>query len=385
MTIRSRDLQPPGFLVRYDCRHYSGYKPCGVNPVCQGCDHYDPAGQRILVIKLAAMGDVLRTTPILPALRREYPRAHITWLTRPESRGLLRCNPHLDRLLVWGLDATLILEAIPFDLVLNFEKDLAALALAERLHVREHRGFRLTNHGTVGIADECAAEALRLGLDDHHKFHVNTKPMQQIVCEMAGLSWDGTLYHYVPSPRTLAMRQSFAQMHPELAGKMVIGVSTGCGPGFPTKQWAMKNVLDLLKRLSERPGTVTLLLGGEREAEFNRRILQEAGGWVIDTGCHNTFEDFAGILLNCSAVVAADSMPVHLATALDVPAVALFGPTTPREVDLGPRGEKVVTDFECSPCYRTRCDKSPLCMEAMGADLVAEAIERVLVRAAPHP
>ena len=58
-------------FYHYDCRHFRGEKPCGVAERCEGCGSYEPVTRRILIIKLAARGDVLRTTPLLRAFRRE--------------------------------------------------------------------------------------------------------------------------------------------------------------------------------------------------------------------------------------------------------------------------------------------------------------------------
>ncbi|MCX7766040.1 MAG: hypothetical protein N2246_04970, partial [Candidatus Sumerlaeia bacterium] len=52
-------------VIKFDCKYYLGYKPCGKSLMCEGCQYYAPMGKRILIIKLGAMGDVLRTTPLL--------------------------------------------------------------------------------------------------------------------------------------------------------------------------------------------------------------------------------------------------------------------------------------------------------------------------------
>ncbi len=59
-------------LLKLDCRYYKGEKPCKFNRLCKGCSHYEPMGKRILIIKLGATGDVLRTTPILKPLKEIY-------------------------------------------------------------------------------------------------------------------------------------------------------------------------------------------------------------------------------------------------------------------------------------------------------------------------
>ena len=77
------------YLVHRDCRHFRGELPCKPHKqsgvICDGCPEYDPFDMRILIVKLAAAGDVIRTTPLLRKLRAEHPRAWITWLKRDTS------------------------------------------------------------------------------------------------------------------------------------------------------------------------------------------------------------------------------------------------------------------------------------------------------------
>ncbi len=74
-------------------------------------------------------------------------------------------------------------------------------------------------------------------------------------------------------------------------------------------------------------------------------------------------------------------MALHIAIALGVPAVAVFGPTVPQEIDLFGRGRKVVSRLECAPCYRRSCDRSPSCMDAVPADEVLAALRDALADA----
>ncbi|MBI5199796.1 MAG: glycosyltransferase family 9 protein, partial [Nitrospirae bacterium] len=64
--------------IRFDCKYFIGEKPCRFKLECNGCDRYSPMGVRICIIKFGALGDVLRTTPLLYALREKYPQCHIT-------------------------------------------------------------------------------------------------------------------------------------------------------------------------------------------------------------------------------------------------------------------------------------------------------------------
>lgn len=79
---------------RLDCRYFLGDRPCKFKRSCPGCKEYSPMGQRILIVKLAASGDVLRTTPLLSGLKRAHPQSHITWVVDKEVYPLLKNIPH---------------------------------------------------------------------------------------------------------------------------------------------------------------------------------------------------------------------------------------------------------------------------------------------------
>ncbi|NWG13893.1 MAG: glycosyltransferase family 9 protein, partial [Acidobacteria bacterium] len=117
-------------IARYDCRFFLGHRPCVYKRPCEGCPHLAPFGRRVLIIKLAAMGDVLRTTPLLRGLRRLDPGCHITWLTEPDSVPMLQGILEIDRLLPYSLDHVLQLSNESFDRLFCFDKEPKATGLA---------------------------------------------------------------------------------------------------------------------------------------------------------------------------------------------------------------------------------------------------------------
>ncbi len=385
--------------IRYDCRYYTGYKPCGKADTCVGCTEYSPRGTRILLIKLGAMGDVLRTTCLLPGLRKACSPCHITWITAPESRDLLRFNPMIDCLRTVTLEDVLALDLHEFDLVLNFDKDDEALALAQRVRAGQRRGFAPhPDAGTLTVYNDASLYALRLGLSDELKFRKNTRTYPEIVYEMAELPYAGEEYvlgvdpeareraairveqwkHQtsLPPPPLVSSTQSI----PSTPGApWILGLNTGCGGRFATKQWTVDGFADLARAVLENnPSALCLLFGGEREREFNAAILQRTGHpRLIETGTDNPLTDFIALVEQCDALVSSDSLGMHISIALGKPVVALFGPTAHQEVDLFGRGEKIVTDFSCSPCYLRVCPLETSCMEALKFDTVLQAVNRI--------
>jgi len=90
-------------FFRPDCRHFTGEKPCAPHKsegvICLDCPRYDPIKKRILIVKLDAAGDVLRSTAILPAYHKNNPGISIWWVTENGSKPLLEKNPYIDVLL----------------------------------------------------------------------------------------------------------------------------------------------------------------------------------------------------------------------------------------------------------------------------------------------
>ncbi|MBI3194436.1 MAG: hypothetical protein HYZ34_08235, partial [Ignavibacteriae bacterium] len=90
-----------------DCKHFTGYKPCFPNTNClEECIDPQPRGTRILIINLEAMGNVLVTTSLLPAIKRKYKQSTVYWITLKNAYRLLDNNPYIDKAFVWEPEST---------------------------------------------------------------------------------------------------------------------------------------------------------------------------------------------------------------------------------------------------------------------------------------
>src|SRR5512146_1655135 len=107
-------------LLIPSCKNFTGYKPCFPGADClEQCRQNVPVGTRILIINLDAMGNVLATTSLLPAVKRKYPVSDITWITLKNAAPLLANNPFIDRVYLWEPESWLILQRQAFDVVMN--------------------------------------------------------------------------------------------------------------------------------------------------------------------------------------------------------------------------------------------------------------------------
>jgi heptosyltransferase-2 len=366
-------------IFKTDCRHWKGDKPCLENRLCDGCASYAPLKQKMLIIKLGARGDVLRTTPLVEGLRKAYPGAHLTWLTAPEAVELLEGLPGLQRLLPYGPESLVELMARSFDAVLCLDKEPKATSLANLVRAPRKLGFGLAadGTGTPCALNREAEYALALGVSNELKFKHNTKTYPELVFNAVGLKYAGEPYAFALREEDRAASRRFFKSHHIKTNARILGLLTGCGPAYTRKRWTEAHFAELIRRARRELRATVLLMGGPGERALNARIRRLCRVPVADTRGLHTLRELGGFLEACRVLVTGDTLALHMGVALKRPVVALFGPTCPQEIDLFGRGEKVVTPLGCAPCYRATCQEEPTCMEAIAVPDVWEPLLRL--------
>jgi len=363
--------------LKTDCRHFNGDRPCKPHKqtgvVCSSCDeHYDPIKTRILITKLAAMGDVLRTTSLLPAIHRRWPQASITWVTAPSSVPLVANNPLVDRVIPFSGSLPLELATEQFDVVLNPDAAPDSCALAQSADAELRVGFAFDHRGAPVPLSAGASSWLEMGVRDDLK-KANERTYQDMMAEVLEVPYQREPPQLPITPEEDEVGRTLRAAHPPEAGKSVIGLNTGAGGRWRFKRWTDEGFTELITRLGQ-DGHRVFLLGGPEEIERNGRLAADSGGVAIDTGCDNTVGQFAGIVGACDVVLTGDTLAMHVAIARAVPVVVLFGPTSLHEIDVFDRGERLAPDLDCLVCYLPDCDVRPHCMESLSVDRVHQAL-----------
>jgi ADP-heptose:LPS heptosyltransferase len=323
------------------------------------------------------MGDVLRTTPLLPSLKRKYPLSHITWLLDGESAELLVHNPYIDRLVCYDLEGVLSLLVSRFDLLISLDKEPGLAALATKIGAAQKRGFGLNELGNLVIFNPASEYAYQLGIDNGLKFFKNRKTYQEIIHEIAELPYAGDEYVFELPDEAREKARSFIRRHRLSGRRPAIGLNTGSGTKFETKQWPAGHFLKLISLLAQKMKARVFLLGGPREKDLNRDLARKSRAGVYNTGTDHSLLEFAGFISFLDLIVTSDTLGMHLAIALKKPVVALFGSTCPQEIDLYGRGSKIFMEADCSPCYKQTCP-DPKCMNAIKPELVFSEIRRFI-------
>lgn len=334
--------------------------------------------ERILIIKLGSMGDVLRTTPLLRGLKNKFPLSEVSWLTYDDSALLLEGNRFIDRIHIFDLKDTLSLQAEEFDLIINLDKEPEALALTRLINAKSKFGFTMDSQGNIIAANRASEYSLRLGLDDELKFHRNTKTYPELIFEAAQLDYDRK-YEYVFNlpERSLIFADEFFAKRQMNHSDVLIGINTGAGRRFANKNLSVDKLSKLVDLLRKRISAKIILLGGPLEIGINKRIKETVGFDVLDSGSLQ-IGDFAALVNRSNMVICADTLTLHIALALKKPVLALFGPTCHQEIELYGRGKKLVSSIACAPCYKNICDKHPHCMDFINLEEICISAANLL-------
>ena len=351
---------------------------------------------RILMIHLEALGAVLRSTALLPAIRRKFPGCHITWVTKKPAEQLLLNNPFIDRLMTTSPEDLLQLSAIEFDVALVIDKGLASAGVLKQTHAELIFGFSVDPHsGAVLPATPAAQELWEIGLSNTKKFFENTKPETQLNHEALDLGkWlrDEYVVNLSAQERKSAeLRRAEwlgTSVYPVTNPAVLVGINTGCSTVLPYKKLSIEMHRELIARIHEIPGCRVVLLGGKEDSERNEKI---AAGF--STGSANTsvviqsptqlgLRDGLASTAACDLIVTGDSLGMHMAIGLRKWTVAWFGPTCEQEIDLYGRGVKIVTQASCSPCWKRSCPKEkssagpgePMCYDLVSVDALINGI-----------
>ncbi len=365
------------FLIP-DCKNFTGYKPCFPGTTCyKECVHPTPIGKKILLVNLDAMGNVLVTTSILPALKKKYPQSHITWITMKNAAALLQNNPFLDRVYVWEPEAWMVLGQMEFDLVLNVDKSTRSAAFVGTLRTKKALGFGLNSNGVIVPLNKESHENYLLGLDDHLKFRVNKKTVGQILCETFRLNYQGDEYVLNLTPEEEEFCRRYKREHSIREGEMVIGFNTGCSDLYPNKKMRIDQHVALIRSFAHIPGVKLALVGGPEDTMRNAEIARQIDGMVISTPTEDGLRKGLCYVNLCDLVISGDSFGMHAAIGLRKHVISWFGVTSATEVNLFGRGEKLVPEgLECSPCWKRECPYNLECIDMVDLKRIEESVKR---------
>lgn len=335
-----------------------------------------------MILKTGALGDVLRTTALLPGLHQRHADARVTWVTAPGAVDLVRLHPQIAEVLPLEPGATDQVEALrtqlgatTWDWIVSLDDEEPLCRLAAALPTRRLSGATWDAERGGTYTDD-SAPWFEMGLLSVHgkeeadrRKVANARSHPEILADMLGISCGRPVLPREPTAEAGAA--DFAAGTGLCGEGPVIGLNTGAGGRWRSKmlppERAIELTLELDRRLEGR--AAFLLLGGRDEAERNRGIAAGLEGRVrlVDAGTDNDLLRFAALVSLCDLLVTSDSLALHVAIAREVRVVSFFAPTSAAEIELYGLGEKVVSEAPDYCSYRRDADTSTLTVERLAA------------------
>ncbi len=281
---------------------------------------------KILIIKLGAKGDVIRTLPILNGLKEKYPNSNITWITKSNSKELLEEVPYIDRILTIPLELN-----ETFDILYNFDIEKDATYLAEVINAKEKYGF-YKNEDYVAAFNLGAEYYLNTLFDDEIK-KSNKKTYQEMMFNAAELSYKNQHCPIHLTTEDKIYGDHFIKVNN--IKKRIIGIHLGASPRWPSKAWHKENLKEFIKKAKSK-GYEILLFGGPDESERHNKFIQDLrseGINILKNNPSNTDREFASLVNICETMVCGDSFALHVSLALKKPTIGLFFCTPPNEIE----------------------------------------------------
>lgn len=357
--------------------------------------------ERILIVNLTRLGDLLQTSPTVAGLRAKHPDAEVTLLAERNFAEVCEAIPGVDRVERLDLDriGRLLLEggarvaeayhlvhgvvadlrSRRFDLALNFSSSRMSAVLLGLLGVGDVRGWSMTPDGFRSIRHPWA----RLFAASCLNRRFAAFNLVDCYRGIAGCLVDGSqrLAYAVRDEARRAITERLSA-HGLAADAPLVALQLGASR--PVRRWPVDSFARLAADVAA-DGTCVALIGGagERElAEAVRRASALPDERTIDLCGTTTIAELAALLERADVLVTGDTGPMHLAAAVGTPVVALFfGPALP--FDTGPYGEDHVllhAAVACAPCDHAVSCLDPFCRTTIRPDVVAAAVRARLRR-----
>jgi predicted lipopolysaccharide heptosyltransferase III len=333
--------------------------------------------QKILVINLMYIGDLLFSTPLLRSLRQQYPQAQISLLVDEKYADVVRLNPNLSELISIdkkGYHAKLgnfqrligQLRQQQFDLVINLHRNERSSALAAFSGGKTIVGF--SKPGFSLFFNKVIAER-----KDIHQVQAYLEVLRAIDIPLTDCGLELWVDELSAAAADAFWQQAFPQ---QVSHYPVIGLNTG--GSWPTKRWTAEGFATLADNLLAKGYGVAFFGGPMDQADVDvilKKMEQAASPKLVVFTSKTTLLEMAALVKHCAAFVTGDSGPMHIAVSQKVPVIALFGPSDPvRYAPYRQPEAVIIAARDCLACGQHDCAGHE-CMSDISPALVLQRVE----------
>lgn len=340
---------------------------------------YYSLANKILIVRLSALGDVIHTLPVLPALKQKFPKAKIGWLVSKKAKALLENHPLIDELHVFeGFQLQKLLPLIhqlkqnQYDVALDFQGLLKSSVLPLLANIPHRIGFSDAREGASCFYTHPITPSI-LFLDQ------KTAVIERY--------WELLQAINCPKPNTIKYPL------PEFSNDLAIAVepntiALSLFTAWPTKNWPLVNWKKLIELIFKKTNYPILILD-DQNPKHQQHLKAELGQALNNERVHVealNIQQLAPILKQTKAVIGGDSFVLHLAGALQNPiCIGLYGPTSIRRTPppmLNAQNHliQISPQLACQPCHKKQCQNTEKlqCLNMMTPEFVFEALQKAI-------
>lgn len=334
---------------------------------------------KILIVQPSRIGDVIFSMPVAAALRKQFPNAWIGWFVDERCAPILQGSPDIDEVIIFDR------QKYSFNSVKNLYKylhaknidlsiDLHGLFKSSLMVLLAGAKFRIASSSTNGMREFSwlFSKEIKAEKENAHCIERHLAATDFLGCQKAKPEYN----IMVGDTENKKIESLFKEKNINL-DKPVVAVHPG--GGWISRRWFPERFAVLINKLSSELGAQIILVGGKEggagEKGLNEIIIAAAKCKVIDLTDALSLKELCALFKHCSVFVANEAGPMHIATAMNVPAVALLGPTNPDRT--GPFGNntKIIRHIvECQPCRQRSCSIRK-CMDLITVDEVFKAVK----------
>jgi len=338
--------------------------------------------KRILIVRTDRIGDVLLSTPVIKALRVQYPKAYIAMMVSPYAKDIVEGNPYLDEVIIYDKDGRhkSWLSSIKF--ALNIKKRRFDLA------------FILHPTNRVHLVTFFSGIPRRVGYDRKSGFLLTDRIKHtKQYGEKHELEYNLDLLRCLgiyPQDRTLFMpirAESEEQAEglfkqegiKETDGVLVVHPGASC----PSKIWPNERFAEVSDRLIDNYGFKVLVIAGPRDMALAEAVIRHMRHPAVNLAGKTSVSQLASVLKRCRLLISNDSGPVHIASAVGTPVISIFGRnqkglSPKRWGPLGIKDKVLHREVGCIECLAHNCAKSFACLKAITVDDVLRLADSIL-------
>jgi lipopolysaccharide heptosyltransferase II len=327
------------------------------------------------------IGDFVMATPVLSDLRGKFPEARITAMCQGGLGTLLEHDEDIDELFVFGKPSGWEKKDERRDVVERLRQgkyDLGVLLTGSFSSAWRFIEGRVKNR--LGFRKDGRRFLLNRSLPfpkDIEKKHLVITYKQLL--EPLGIEMSETAPRLHLLDREREEAREILARHGVPSDATVVGINPGAAYGS-AKCWLPERFRELIERLLEKENVWVVCFGDANTAPLVKEICGGLSERVINLAGGTTLRELVALIERCDTLLTNDSGPMHVASAVGTPVVALFGSTNPVKTGPYAGGTVIYKDVECSPCYQRTCPIDFRCMKRIETDEVFRAISDNIAR-----